>query len=325
VLEVGSVFAFRGELYIHTGDLGRAEVDARSLLEIATAYGWPMGEAFALAWLGEALVDRGELAEADRLLTRGDFAGPAVAVAPGYMRAEVLLARGRLRLAQGRAAEGVEDMRESGRRQTALGNLNPAVTAWRSQLAHALVDTGETAEARRLAEEELELARAAGVSRALAIALRAAARLERGEAEMQLLREAIDVLEGSGAQLERARAHAAVGAALRRAGEPEEAREPLRLAVDLAHRCGARALEDHAVAELRATGAKPRRRLATGSGALTPSERRIAELAAEGALNREIAETLFVTTNTVEYHLRNTYRKLGIASRTELGAALSVQ
>jgi DNA-binding CsgD family transcriptional regulator len=100
------------------------------------------------------------------------------------------------------------------------------------------------------------------------------------------------------------------------------AREPLRAAVDLAHRCGARALEDQALDELRATGARPRRRATTGTAALTPSERRIAELAAAGQLNREIAQTLFVTTNTVEFHLRNAYRKLGISSRAGLADAL---
>ena len=139
---------------------------------------------------------------------------------------------------------------------------------------------------------------------------------------MALLREAVDVLRGSEAKLERARVHYDLGAALRRAGAPEDAREPLRCAVDLAHRCGATALEDRALAELRATGARPRRRAATGAGALTPSERRIAELAATGQQNREIAEALFVTTATVEFHLRHAYRKLGITSRTQLVQAL---
>jgi DNA-binding CsgD family transcriptional regulator len=92
---------------------------------------------------------------------------------------------------------------------------------------------------------------------------------------------------------------------MRRAGSATDAREPLRVAVDLAHRCGAHALEDQALEELRATGARPRRRLSTGADALTPSERRIAELAAGGQQNREIAQALFVTTNTVEFHLRN--------------------
>ena len=118
--------------------------------------------------------------------------------------------------------------------------------------------------------------------------------------------------------IERARAHAAVGAALRRAGKRAEARAPLRLAVDLAHRCGATELAHEALAELRAAGARPRRPRTSGPGALTPSERRVTELAAAGRRNREIAESLFVTTSTVEFHLRHAYRKLGIVSRAEL-------
>lgn len=147
--------------------------------------------------------------------------------------------------------------------------------------------------------------------------------MESGAEEIRLLREAATVLEESGAQLERARVAAALGAALHRNGDTVAARDPLRQAIDLAHRCGACVLEDAAMAELRATGARPRRRLASGAGALTPSERRIAELAAAGAQNREIAETLFVTTATVEYHLRNAYRKLGITSRAGLAEALT--
>ena len=104
-----------------------------------------------------------------------------------------------------------------------------------------------------------------------------------------------------------------------------EAREPLRLAVDLAQRCGATALEEWAFDELRAAGARPRRRRISGADALTPAERRVAELAAAGRLNREIAETLVVTLDTVEYHLRHVYRKLGIASRSRLAEALAAK
>ena len=138
-----------------------------------------------------------------------------------------------------------------------------------------------------------------------------------------VLREAVSLLDATGEPIERARAHADLGAALRRAGRAVEAREPLRVAVDLAHRFGAAALEEHALAELRAAGARPRRRAVTGPGALTRSERRIVELAAAGRLNREIAEALVVTLATVEYHLRNAYRKLGISSRNQLPQALA--
>jgi DNA-binding CsgD family transcriptional regulator len=140
--------------------------------------------------------------------------------------------------------------------------------------------------------------------------------------DVALLREAVALLDGSSEPLERARAHVDLGVALRGAGRAAEAREPLRLAVDLAHRAGATALEGHALAELRAAGARPRRRVIAGPGALTPSERRIADLAASGLLNREIAEALVVTVATVEYHLRNVYRKLGITSRKQLSETL---
>ena len=92
--------------------------------------------------------------------------------------------------------------------------------------------------------------------------------------------------------------------------------------MELAHRCGATPLADLAVCELRAAGGRPRRRAGVGADALTTSERRVAELAAGGASNKEIAQSLFVTLRTVELHLSNAYNKLQIRSRHELSAAL---
>jgi DNA-binding CsgD family transcriptional regulator/Flp pilus assembly protein TadD len=319
VLDVGGVLTFRTELDLHIGDLASAEVNARTLHEISALCGWTLAEGFAVAWLGEVLVERGELDEAERELTGGSFTESATLLPQVYPSLWVLLARGRLRLAGGRAADAVVDLRESGRRAGGIGQISPTVAPWRSLLAEALLELGERDEARALAAEELELAQRCGAPRAIGIALRA---LGRCDDDVARLREAVEVLRGSGARLERARAHADLGSALRRTGEVEHARESLRCAVELAYRCGADALEDHALAELRASGARPRRRVTSGTGALTPSERRIAELAATGQQNREIAESLFVTTATVEFHLRNSYRKLGISSRTQLAAAL---
>ncbi len=82
-------------------------------------------------------------------------------------------------------------------------------------------------------------------------------------------------------------------------------------------------LLERALTELAAAGARPRRDwLMSGPASLTPSERRIAQLAASGQSNREIAQTLFVTPKTVEYHLRNVYRKLDVQGRRELAPAL---
>jgi DNA-binding CsgD family transcriptional regulator len=290
----------RSELRLRAGDVGGAEADARALDERATQ---PLARSSALACLVEALVERGALEE-------------AAALPPAYPTERVLLARGRLRLAQGRVDDAVDDLRECGRRA-------PGLLPWRSLLAHALLEQGQSTKAWRLAADELARARRFGAPRAIGVALRAAARAAGGDDEIRLLREATEVLDGSEAQLERARAHATLGAALRRAGEVHEAREALRAALDLAHGCGATVLERRTLTELRAAGARPRRLRVTGTAALTGSERRIAELAAAGHRNREIAETLVVTLATVEYHLRHTYRKLGIAGRAELGTALT--
>jgi DNA-binding CsgD family transcriptional regulator len=92
--------------------------------------------------------------------------------------------------------------------------------------------------------------------------------------------------------------------------------------MDLAHACGAKPLAERARTELLATGARPRRLALTGAGSLTPSERRVAELAASGLSNRQIAQDLFVTTSTVETHLRHAFRKLGLRSRAGLADVL---
>ena len=117
-----------------------------------------------------------------------------------------------------------------------------------------------------------------------------------------------------------ARAHslAELGAALRRDGCRSAAREPLAEALDLAAHCGARPLAARVREELKATGARPRREWRTGLQALSPRELRVAQLAAEGRTNREIAYQLYVTLKTIEGHLARAYTKLGIERRHEL-------
>jgi DNA-binding CsgD family transcriptional regulator len=93
--------------------------------------------------------------------------------------------------------------------------------------------------------------------------------------------------------------------------------------MDAAHACGARPLADRARTELLATGARPRRLASRGADALTPSERRVAQRAAEGLTNRQIAQELFVTAATVETHLRHAFQKLDVKGRGDLATALS--
>ena len=175
---------------------------------------------------------------------------------------------------------------------------------------------------RRLAAEELEIARRFGAPRALGIALRADALVAADGSSESLLTEAVAVLDGSGARLELARALVDLGAVVRRDGRRARAPELLRRGLELAVRCGAERLAARGREELLATGARPRRIALTGAESLTPSERRVAQLAAEGQTNRVIAQALFVTEKTVEGHLARAFDKLGVRSRTRLRDAL---
>jgi DNA-binding CsgD family transcriptional regulator len=177
-------------------------------------------------------------------------------------------------------------------------------------------------DARRLADAELEAARAYGAPRALGVALTARGTIERPREALPWLEEAVAVLERSPAQLDLAGALVQLGTALRVAGRRTDAREPLRRGLDLADRCGASALAARAREELVAAGGRPRRTRLWGADALTPSERRVARLVASGMSNREAAEALFVTKKAVEFHLANVYRKLGVPGREHLAAAL---
>jgi DNA-binding CsgD family transcriptional regulator len=220
-------------------------------------------------------------------------------------------------------AEGRWD--EAAARAERLGGVfaritNPAVNGWRSIRARALVRLDRSAEAHALLEAELADARVWGAPGALSRTLRHLADVE-GATGLVRLEEAV-ALDGSVARLEHARALAALGTALRHAKRPTEAREPLRAALDLAAACDAPGLAEHVRTELYATGARPRTDALGGLAALTASERRVAEFAAAGQTNRDIAQALFVTPKTVEVHLSNAYRKLSIRSRRELPAAL---
>jgi DNA-binding CsgD family transcriptional regulator len=310
---------YRAFVHFRIGTLADAEADARVALETSPRPPGP-NAARALAVLVETLTERGDLEAAEAANQRYRLAEQYPKMVHGGY---VLAARGRLRLAELRPAAALEDLLAAGELLTKVHCPSPPTTPWRSDAALAHLALGNQDEARALTSEELALAEAYNGPRALGIALRAAGLAEGGSRGIELLGEAVTVLGSSGARLEHARAMTDLGAALRRGGQREESRELLRPALDVAHRCGALALAERARTELVAAGARPRRLLLTGLDALTPSERRIAQLAAGGLPNRDIAQNLFITTRTVEGHLTHAYQKLDITNREQLPAALS--
>src|SRR6266480_393729 len=320
-LAFGAVKVFRAFALRWRGDLGEVEAEAREALAAGEVWGATARFArHAGAFLADSLMGQGRLDEAAAVLA-GAWPGEAP---PGSTRLLFLgdSAR-RLRLLRGDLAGGLEEMLEAGRLFEEVGSRNPAFIAWRSPAALALLQLGRRDEAGPLAEEEVELARTWGAPRALGASLRAAGLVEGGERGLALLEEAVEVLGGSTAKLEHAKARMELGAALRRGNRRADARDQLRHALELATICGATALAARAERELLATGARPRRVALSGVESLTQSERRVAEMAAEGPTNREIAQALFVTQRTVEVHLTSIYRKLAISSRSQLAAALA--
>jgi DNA-binding CsgD family transcriptional regulator len=315
---INTALAYRAAARCRKGELYGAEEDLRAAVEFVQAH-WPRTGPIAVPWLGvDALIERPE--ELEELIGLVS----AVELPPDLdrtaMAALLYETRGRLALAEGNIAEARAALRQAASLFEALGIKNPNFSAWRSALALTLDDREE---ALILARGEFEDARLLGAPRTIGIGLRTIGMLEGGEEGISRLREAVEVLAGSPARLEQARALVELGAALRRANHRVEAREPLRAGLDLAHRCGATRLSEHARTELRATGARPRRAQLSGAEALTAAERRVAGLAASGMSNPEIAQALFVTINTVEGHLRHAYQKLSISSRTELPDVLS--
>jgi DNA-binding CsgD family transcriptional regulator len=144
-----------------------------------------------------------------------------------------------------------------------------------------------------------------------------------GDDGLAALSEAVEVLADSPAPLEYARGLVELGAATRRAGQRRQAREHLAAGLELARRCGATRPTQRAREELRASGARPRREVRSGAAALTPSELRVATMAGEGMSNPDIGQALFITRHTVETHMRNILRKLGVSSRAQIATALA--
>ena len=321
VIGLALVLHYRAMSAYQRGLIADAVEDAQEALGIAARAAWLGGVNYVLTILALALVERGDPSGAERVLREH---GMDTELPRDRSFDYLLMARANVRLAQGRPADALDDLRDLGRRDK-RGAVRAAYVLWpwRPLAARALAALGEYDEARQTAEEQLRIARRWGTPGAIAAALRSLAAAEHGTAQVDLLTQAGSVLEGSGEALERMHVLLELGTALRHLRRQSESREPLLEALELAERGGAALVAERARAELAATGIKRRQRtFLAGIEALTPSERRVANMAAEGMSNPEIAQSLFVTRKTVEKHLANAYAKLEIGSRGELPEAL---
>jgi DNA-binding CsgD family transcriptional regulator len=323
---LGVMLLLRSCAWFRRGRLPEAQRDAEAATHLVPAL-LPVPVPPADALLAEIRLELGQLAGAREGARRAvdTTAARADETAAGKVQHALALAtRGRVELSHGDPRQAMSDLLTCGDRLREAEVRNPAVAPWRSRAAIAALRLGDRDRAAALAEEERELAEAFGAPRPIGLALAAVAtttgdRSERGRD----LGEAAAALERSPALLDRAHVLADLGGELRRRGHRRASRDALRSALDLAVRCGADVLAKRARQDLVATGARPRRTRISGADSLTPRERQIAELAAEGQTNRAIADRLIVSQKTIEWHLANAYRKLEIRGRAALGESLT--
>lgn len=244
-------------------------------------------------------------------------------VSDAWARSAYLLAHGRLRLEQGDPGTALAALLECGRYQEAGPLITPAVTRWRSYAALAYAAAGDRASAIDMANRDLELSRRWGTHKAIGVSLRTLGTVTGGQRGLEFLSQAVDMLEHSPARVELAYTLNEFGAACQRLARRDAARSSLQRALVVAEECSANCLADRVRLTLPLVGGRLRAAKASDARQLTPSERRVAELAAQGRTNREISETLFVTRRTVEIHLTSAYRKLEISGRPELAFALA--
>ncbi|MFI6344823.1 LuxR C-terminal-related transcriptional regulator [Streptomyces sp. NPDC050560] len=259
--------------------------------------------------LALALVARADLDRAEKVLRdlRGCRLGDSVLEYHHHLMAMALVERGR-----GRAEKALDLTERCGTSLAAAGVENPVFTTWWVQSTELLMELGRTGAAAERAAFGRQLAERWPTPRSTGLSLLARGVSAAAAERVELLAESVRVLAASSDRHAHALAELRLGTALLRRGDERAARERLHTARATAAGCGLTAVAQRARDALVAAGGRPTR------AALSDAERPVARMAASGASNRAIADALCLTVRTVEYHLTNVYRKLGVAGRVGL-------
>lgn len=303
-----------------TGDLAGAITDARLSIGLAKGENWgSLAAAPSALVLARTLITLGEFDEARTVLD--SIAGPELESSPfephtrAFVEAMLLAATDDRRTA-------VKRLQQCGRGLEQDGVTNPLFLPWWAEATLLLAEHDRVRVAVPLVEHGEDLVARWDVPRARALARTARAMVSCGTERIDLLSDAAAAMESSAALLDRQRVAFLLGRELLRREDPVAAREHLRTAAELATWCGATSAAVTARDLLVSAGGRMRQVTGARTDVLTRSELRVSELAVGGASNREIAEELFVTSRTVEAHLTNIYRKLGLTGRADLAAAM---
>jgi len=299
-----------------------AIADARASLDLLDAVQAPRQSMVAVrnrAHLAGLLIDQRKLEEAGDLLTVDT--DPYAQLDERVDRADFLFIRGRLWSATGDDEAAVVDYVACGKALEPWEITNPAVLPWRSSLARSLAAVGAREEALRHAAEEVRLARLWGAPGTIGRALHTYGVVQGGVFGTTLLTDAVAVLDRAHDPVALAQASRDLGVAMTAAGQRSTARTHLRFALRMTQQLQFPLLAEEIRNALGSAGGRLLQRPDSGVDSLTKSERNIAHMALEGRTNREIATVLFLQQRTVEIHLTNVYRKLGITGRSQLSRA----
>lgn len=309
------------EIDFRTGQWADASARASEAAQIAEETGQPAYIAYAQVVLAKLAAARGQRVESAALLERA--LGVAHVLGVGAMLFYVSAARAFLELGSGRLEEAIAAGEEVARLSHERGLLEPGVLWWAPDLIEAYVRSGRNADALRVLERFEGEAESTGRVTARAAAARCRGLLASEDAFEAAFEQALRLHGEAGTPFELARTQLCLGERRRRAGRRVDAREALRAALTVFDRLEAAPWGDRARSELGASGETVRRRSEAATEDLTSHELQVARVVAQGATNREAAAQLFLSPKTIDFHLRNVYRKLGIRSRTELARELA--
>jgi DNA-binding CsgD family transcriptional regulator len=314
---VGGALLVAADAAFRLGDWDAADAAALEGLQATGEVGQPAIAGWLLTIRVRILAAQGRHEEA-RAVARAAFQlAESARIASGLRYVHAAL--GFLELGLDRTGAAIGELETVGRLIEGTGLEEPVIVPWEPDLVEAYTRQGRAGDARRVLARLERLADRTGSLVARAAAARCRGMVDDDFEPAFITALALD--DQRPMPFERARTLLAFGRRLHRARRRAEARERLREALGGFGQLGARAWAEQAEAELNAAGA--RRRRTPDDSALTPQELRVAAAVQRGASSRDIAADLFLSPKTVEFHLRQIYRKLGVHSRTQLIAALA--
>src|SRR5215469_9848156 len=313
---LGGALVVAADAAFRLGDWDSADSSTLEAIRVSRDYGQAIWHGYALSIRARLTAARGVEHEATRLAQDAIALAESASIPTGFRFARAAL--GFLYLGLGRVGEAISHLEAVEHRLAGSGLEEPMLVPWAPDLVEAYARADRTEDASRVLAMLERQAASADTAAARAVAARCRGMLD--DDFGPALAEALALDDQRPMPFERARALLTLGRRLHRARRRAEARDRLRQAKDGFERVGALPWVAQAESELRAAGG---RRRPAPKDSLTAQELRVAAAVARGAANREIAAELFLTLKTVEFHLRQIYRKLGVSSRAQLVAMLA--